>query len=131
MADVKEEEFDLAFLDEDNIYQDETDAVSTRLIQLEKDSEIPTRYLIRKIFSPHLEPPYHYHPAAEESQRRKKVPVLLCGIFFFSQSARSILCKAKRLYVDYKSMPPRDSISRMSALQDKLSLRLTDFRQKR
>lgn len=83
MADVKEEEFDLAFLDEDNIYQDETDAVSTRLIQLEKDSEIPTRYLIRKIFSPHLEPPYHYHPAAEESQRRKKVPVLLCGIFIF------------------------------------------------
>ncbi|XP_068695350.1 uncharacterized protein [Montipora foliosa] len=73
MAAVKDDEFDLDFLDADIIDEDETDAVSTRVIQLERDSEIPTRYLIRKIFSPHLEPPYHYHPATEASQRRKKV----------------------------------------------------------
>lgn len=73
MAAVEDEMFDLAFLDEDNIDRDETDAISARVILLESDSQIPTRYLIRKIFSPHLEPPYHYHPAAEASQRRKKV----------------------------------------------------------
>lgn len=73
MADVKDEEFDLTFLDEDGIDVDVPDAASTRLVHLDKDTEIPKRYLIRKIFSPHLEPPAHYHPAAEESQRRKKV----------------------------------------------------------
>lgn len=92
MAAVKEEEYDLAFLDADDIDQDETDAVSTRLIQLEKDSEIPTRYLVRKIFSPHLEPPYHFHPASEVSQRRKKVK----SSFVFSLIKRirgETLCK--------------------------------------
>lgn len=88
VAVAKDEEFDLAFLDSD-IDQDETDAASTRVIQLERDSEIPTRYLIRKIFSPHLEPPYHYHPAAEASQRRKKVnfELFVCSLFF-SQSIK-------------------------------------------
>ena len=88
VAAAKDEEFDLAFLDSD-IDQDETDAASTRVIQLERDSEIPTRYLIRKIFSPHLEPPYHYHPAAEASQRRKKVKfeLFVCSLFF-SQSIK-------------------------------------------
>lgn len=83
MAAVEDEMFDLAFLDEDNIDRDETDAISARVILLESDSQIPTRYLIRKIFSPHLEPPYHYHPAAEASQRRKKVKFVFYMFFFF------------------------------------------------
>ena len=87
MAAVQDEEYDLVFLDADNIDQDETDAASTRVIQLERDSEIPTRYLIRKIFSPHLEPPYHYHPAAEASQRRKKVKFRLLCVNYFSDKA--------------------------------------------
>lgn len=85
MAGVKDEEYDLSFLDTDDL--DETDAASTRVIQLERDSEIPARYLIRKIFSPHLEPPYHYHPAAEASQRRKKVTFGLLFVHYFSHKA--------------------------------------------
>lgn len=73
MAAVKDEEFNLDFLNADNLDQDETDAVSSRVIQLERDSEIASRYLIRKIFSPHLDPPYQHHTAVETSQRRKKV----------------------------------------------------------
>ncbi|XP_032234594.2 uncharacterized protein LOC5509774 [Nematostella vectensis] len=65
--------FDLGFL-EDSIGEiDEIDAVSSRVISFEEDTEIPTKYLVRKIFSPHLEPPYHYHPAGEKTHRRKKV----------------------------------------------------------
>lgn len=75
MASPKEvqEDYDLKFLDEDDLQRDETDTVSSRVIEFEEDSEIPMKYLVRKIFSPHLEPPYHYHPASETSQRRKKV----------------------------------------------------------
>ena len=76
MAGSKEviEEYDLSFLDEDDLQRDETDAVSARVIEFEKDSEIPPKYLVRKIFSPHLEPPYHYQTSAENLQRRKQVP---------------------------------------------------------
>ena len=84
MAAVSDDEYNLAFLDEENIDLDETDAASTRVIQLDRDSEIPTRYLIRKIFSPQLEPPYHYDPAAETSQRKKKVKVPLLFINYCS-----------------------------------------------
>ena len=87
MAAVKDEEYDLAFLENDD--QDETDAVSTRVIQLERDSEIPTRYLIRKIFSPQLESPYHYHPAAEVSQRPQKVTVLRLNSFLFNKTKQN------------------------------------------
>ena len=107
MAAVKDEEYDLAFLDEDNIDQDETDAATTRLIQLEKDSEIPTRYLVRKIFSPHLEPPYHYHPASEVSQRRKKVEVILCCLYFCDKAYQLRRDIVQRLTVDYKACPER------------------------
>lgn len=84
MAAVSDDEYNLAFLDEENIDLDETDAASTRVIQLDRDSKIPTRYLIRKIFSPQLEPPYHYDPAAETSQRKKKVKVPLLFINYCS-----------------------------------------------
>lgn len=84
MASVSDDEYNLAFLDEENIDLDETDAASTRVIQLDRDSEIPTRYLIRKIFSPQLEPPYHYDPAVETSQRKKKVKVPLLFINYCS-----------------------------------------------
>lgn len=84
MAAVSDDEYNLAFLDEENIDLDETDAASTRVIQLDRDSEIPTRYLIRKIFSPQLESPYHYDPAVETSQRKKKVKVPLLFINYCS-----------------------------------------------
>ena len=77
-----EEVFDLKFLEEDELDLDETDSVSRRVIVFEDDREIPTRFLIRKIFSPHLEPPYHFHPAGEKPHRRKKVHVIRFLEFF-------------------------------------------------
>ena len=63
---------DLFFL-EDVLTTDETDAVSTKVIPFERDSEIPPKFLMRKIFSPHREPPCHFDPAEEKISRRKKV----------------------------------------------------------
>lgn len=115
MADVKDEEFDLTFLDEDGIDVDVPDAASTRLIHLDKDTEIPKRYLIRKIFSPHLEPPAHYHPAAEESQRRKKVLVVVCHRLYFYDQARDIVQKPKGCLLIIKACPERFDFTDVNA----------------
>lgn len=73
LLEEPEEMFDLRFLEEDNEDLDETDSVSKRVVAFEDDREIPLRYLVRKIFSPHLEPPYHFHPAGDRPHRRRKV----------------------------------------------------------
>lgn len=68
-----EDNTDLQFLEGGSVSQDETDAVSSKVITLDKDSELPPKYLMRKIFSPHREPPCHFDPAEEKILRRKKV----------------------------------------------------------
>lgn len=82
MASQEQDEIcDLKFLEEDVHDLDETDYVSRRVIAFEDDREIPSRYLIRKIFSPHLEPPYHFHPAGDKPHRRRKVKRLFSKFF--------------------------------------------------
>lgn len=72
MASV-EDSNDLLFLESVLVSEDETDAVSAKVIAFEKDSEIPPKYFMRKIFSPIREPPCHFDPAEEKILRRKKV----------------------------------------------------------
>ena len=68
-----QDDHDLLFLEDVVVSADETDAVSTRVIAFERDSHIPSKYLMRKIFSPHREPPCHFDPGEEKITRRKKV----------------------------------------------------------
>jgi len=68
-----EDNNDLLFLEDVLLSQDETDTVSSKVLSMDKDSELPPKYLMRKIFSPHREPPCHFDPAEEKILRRKKV----------------------------------------------------------
>lgn len=66
MVDVKDEEFDFIFLDEDGIDVDVFDVVLIWFIYFDKDMEILKWYLICKIFLLYLELLVYYYFVVEE-----------------------------------------------------------------
>ena len=69
-----DEELDLRFLEADCLpSSDQVDAASRKVIDVDKDCQIPLKFVIRKIFSPHQELHYHFQPAKEPIHRRRKV----------------------------------------------------------
>jgi hypothetical protein len=71
--ETEHEDHELEFLENAFESSDETDAVSATVIAFEKDSEIPPKYVKRKISSPQSDTLYHYQPTVEIILRPEKV----------------------------------------------------------